>query len=89
MKTITNKTRKPLRIRLPGDKTLFLGATKHAEVRDEALEHPPVKKLIEAGDIDVFDGGPRHSRRGDGSVSHNHGSEGHSPGRVSLKSGDR
>ena len=38
MKTIINKTRKPLRIRLPGGKTLFLGGTREAKLRDEARD---------------------------------------------------
>lgn len=89
MKTITNKTRKPLRIRLPGDKVLFLGATKNATLRDEAVDHPPVKKLIEAGDLEVLDGGQKERRRADGAVVRNQGSSGHNAARVGLKSGDR
>ena len=49
MKTVVNKTRKPLRIPLPGGKALFLGITPEAKIRDDALEHAPVKKLLEAG----------------------------------------
>jgi len=67
MKTVTNKTKKPLRISLPGGRTLFLGVTQRAPLRDDALNHPAVKKLIEAGDIEVFDGGAvQHGSAGGG-----------------------
>lgn len=90
MKTITNKTRKPIKVRLPGGKTLFLGATRQAKLRDDALEHPPVKKLIEAGDIEVTDAGKgkgTHGAGGSGSVSG--GGGGHGGGPAHVQSGDR
>lgn len=87
MKTVTNKTKKPLKIRLPGGKTLFLGATRRAQIRDDALEHPPVKKLLEAGEIEVTD---------DAGVKHSSGlgaglSEGqtHGAARAKVNTGDR
>lgn len=63
MKTVKNKSQKALKIHLPRGKSLFLGVAHSAQVRDEALEHGPVKKLIEAGAIEVIDG---TSKRGDG-----------------------
>jgi len=88
MKTITNKTRKPIKVRLPGGKTLFLGATRQAKLRDEALEHPPVKKLIDAGDIEVSDAtGQKHGAGGSGSVSG--GGGGHGGGPSNAQTGDR
>jgi len=89
MKTIINKTRKPLRIRLPGGKTLFLGVTKQAELREEALEHPAVKKLIEAGEIEISDGiGHKHGATGGEGISRKEGGQG-AGGRAKLKTGDR
>ena len=57
MKALLNKTPKPMRLSLPGGKTLFLGGTRQASVREDALEHPPIKKLIEAGTLEVVDAG--------------------------------
>ena len=54
---ITNKTGKPLSVPLPGGKKLFLGPGKTGQVVPKALERPALKKLIEAGDIEVADGG--------------------------------
>jgi len=90
MKTVTNKTRKPLRIRLPGGKTLFLGATRRGQVRDEALEHPPVKRLLEAGDIEVSDDlSPSHGSGEGGGLSGNASGESHAGGRANQTGGDR
>ena len=54
MATITNKTGKPLSVPLPGGKKLRLGPFKSAEISPKAVEHPPVQKLIEAGEVEIF-----------------------------------
>ena len=53
---IINKTRRPLSVPLPGGKKLFLGPGKTGQVTPKALEHPPVVKLVEAGDVEVDTG---------------------------------
>jgi hypothetical protein len=53
MKTIKNLTYRPLRIALPGGKTLHLGPAQSAKVADTAIDRPAVKKLLEAGEIEV------------------------------------
>jgi hypothetical protein len=58
---ITNKTSAPLAIPLPGGKTLRLGPGNTGQVMPKALEHPPVKKLIDAGQLEVADGNHKHS----------------------------
>ena len=50
---ITNKSGKPLSIPLPGGKKLFLGPGRTGQVSNKALEHPPLAKLIEDGDIET------------------------------------
>lgn len=54
---ITNKTRKPLSLPLPGGKKLFLGPGKTGQVSPKALEFAPLAKLLEAGEIAVSGGG--------------------------------
>jgi hypothetical protein len=56
VKTITNKTNKPIKIPLPGGKALHLGPDKSGQIRDEAAEHAPVQKLVDAGEIEIADG---------------------------------
>ena len=55
MKSVVNKTRTPIKIPLPGGKTLHLGLVGNGQIPDEALERPAFKKLIEAGEIEVLD----------------------------------
>ena len=55
IRTIINRTRKPVKIPLSGGKTLFLGPSRRGQVHDEAIERPAFKKLIETGDIEVLD----------------------------------
>ncbi|MCH8133352.1 MAG: hypothetical protein IIA30_12440 [Myxococcales bacterium] len=89
MKTVINKTRKPLRIPLPGGKALFLGITQEAKIRDDALEHAPVKKLLEMGDIEVFDGpSPKHGTAGGGGMHRNEGGQ-RFGGKGKMQTGDR
>ncbi len=55
MKTVTNKTRKPLAIPLPRGKTLHLGPGRTAEIAADAATYSPLQKLVAAGDIEVHD----------------------------------
>ncbi len=52
---ITNKTKKSVTISLPKGKKLFLGPGKVGQITEKALKHPPVVKLLEAGDIEVVE----------------------------------
>ena len=65
MKTVTNKTQRPLAVPLPRGKTLHLGPGKTAEIAANAPKHPPVQKLVDAGEIEIHDEDSR-SAAGDG-----------------------
>jgi len=54
---IRNKTQRPLRISLPGGKRLHLGPARTAKIVPKSLEFPPVKALLDAGEIEVVVGG--------------------------------
>jgi hypothetical protein len=55
MKTIKNKTKKPLRVPLPRGKTVHLGPAKSGQITTEAAEYPGLKKMVEAGEIEIVD----------------------------------
>ena len=55
MKTILNKTHEPLRVALPRGKTLHLGPGQSGHIANEHLAHKPVKRLIDAGKVEVQD----------------------------------
>ncbi len=54
---VTNKSKRPLSVPLPGGKQLHLGPGKSGKLVPKDAEHPPVKKLIEDGDLVVIDKG--------------------------------
>ena len=64
---VTNKTKKPLMLPLPGSKKLFLGPGRTGQVTPKALEHPPLKALIEAGEVGVTDSGKNAQKGGSSS----------------------
>jgi hypothetical protein len=59
MQAIRNTTNGPLRISLPGGKVLHLGPGKVAQIEDRATEHPGLKRLVEAGAIEILGEGAR------------------------------
>ncbi|MFT7487291.1 MAG: hypothetical protein ACI9F9_003152 [Candidatus Paceibacteria bacterium] len=63
---ITNKTKRPLRIPLPGGKKLHLGPGKTGQITPKASEHPPVLKLVEAGELELLDKGRKQGTGGSG-----------------------
>lgn len=55
MKTILNRTLKPLRITLHGGHVLHLGPHKSGQVTDEDVERPSLQKLIARRDVVLSD----------------------------------
>lgn len=89
---ITNKTKKPLSVPLPGGKKLFLQPGKTGQVTPKALNHPPLAKLIEAGDIESADAGgsgPKARGGSGGSSNPASGASGHKGTGAMRQSGDR
>ena len=89
MKSILNTTHSPLAIPLPRGKKLHLGPGKRGEISGEAAAHPPLLKMVEAGQVEVTDsaaGSTGHAADAGGA----HGSSpGHIPGAQAYRSGDR
>ena len=50
---VTNKTKLPLRVPLPGGKRLFLGPGKTGQITPKAAEHPALKKMVEEGTLEI------------------------------------
>lgn len=55
MKEIRNTTTRPIRVPLPGGKTLFIGPSQVAQIATKAAEHPGVQKLVAEGAIEILD----------------------------------
>ena len=88
VKTISNKTPRPLRVPLPRGKTLHLGPKKTGQIASEDAEHPPLKKLVEAGEIEILGEGHAGTVGGGAGRVGSSGPQGHTPG-PSRRSGDR
>jgi hypothetical protein len=85
---ITNKTQKPLSVPLPGGKKLFLGPGMKGQVTRKALLHPPLAKLLEAGDIESEEERTKRNQGGDEKAGPYTGSRHDGTGAL-RQSGDR
>jgi len=88
MKTLTNKSRKPIRIPLPGGKIMFLGPGKSGQISDRHADLPAVQKLIDDGSIAVAGESAHADQAGGGGQVHD-GTHGHVPRKVVRPRGDR
>lgn len=52
---LRNKTKRPIRVPLPGGKRLHLGPGGTGQIAPKAADHPPLKKLIDAGELEIED----------------------------------
>jgi len=59
MRTVRNTTLMPIRIPLPGGKTLHLGPGKTGQISDQAAHGRSVRSLIEQGKIELVGGADR------------------------------
>ncbi len=89
MATITNKTSKPLSVPLPGGKKLRLGPLKSGEISPKAVDHPPLQKLIEAGEVEIFGPQQKPRRGGGGGKGSRSLSAGQGHGSGIRRTGDR
>jgi len=53
MRTVRNTTRLPVRVPLPGGKTLHLGPGKTGQITDQAADGRSVRRLIDQGTIEL------------------------------------
>lgn len=88
MKTIRNKTSRPLRVPLPRGKTLHLGPRKEGQVATHDIDHPPLQKLVGAGEIEVLGESSETPETHDGGHVHDD-THGRLPDKTVRKRGDR
>ena len=66
MRTVRNTTQLPVRVPLPGGKTLHLGPAKTGQISDQAAEGRSVQRLIEQGTIELLGDADRAGGEGPG-----------------------
>jgi len=89
MKTVSNKTQRPVSVPLPRGKTLHLGPGKTGHISSKAVEYPQLKKLVDAGEIEVLGEGPEPIDEAVGSKKRRISMHGHTSGSGGRRSGDR
>ena len=89
MKTVTNKTNAPLQVPLPGGKVLRLGLGMSGQIRDEHETHGPVKKLVEAGQLEIAGGNSGSANSGAKGNLPGATGRGHGPTSVRQNRGDK
>ncbi|MBZ5640936.1 MAG: hypothetical protein LAO51_19535 [Acidobacteriia bacterium] len=90
MKTIVNKSHKPLKIQLHGGKVLHLGPARTGQIADEAAGEPAVRRLVESGDVEIVGEGAHSGPAGQEQAPTAHeATHGHTPTTVVLPKGNR
>lgn len=89
MKTIKNKTHRPLRVPLPRGKTLHLGPNKSGQIAFDAVDHPPLQKLVEAGEVELVDEAATGGGEAGGGAKGGGSGGGHTGSGAMRRSGDR
>jgi hypothetical protein len=89
LKSIVNKTHRPLRVHLSGGKVLHLGPGKEGQISDHDADRPGVAKMLEAKELElVGEGASLASSRGQGGAAHAE-THGHHPASGTRQRGDR
>lgn len=89
MKTVRNKTNRPLRVSLSRGKTLHLGPRREGQISAHDVDAEGVKRRLEAGELEILGEGP-HAPAAAGRSSGAHAdTHGHHPDVSVPKRGDR
>jgi hypothetical protein len=89
LRTVRNKTHKPIQIHLPGGKTLHLGPLKTGQISDQAVEQDAVRKLVRAGEIEILGETETSHEDSNGAAPVHEATHGHPPTTVVLPKGNR
>jgi hypothetical protein len=89
MKTVRNKTRRPLRVHLSRGKTLHLGPLKEGQIAAHDVDAGGVVRLVEAGDLEILGEGTQSSETAARSAAGHADTHGHHPATAVPKRGDR
>jgi hypothetical protein len=88
MKTVRNCTVRPLKVPLPRGKFLHLGPKSTGSVHPDALERPAVKRLLEAGELEIIDDSVTRHEGNQAKVG-SAATHGHGPSGTFRRKGDR
>jgi hypothetical protein len=89
MKTIRNRTLAPIKVALPGGKTLYIGPKKTGQVSDQATERPSFRRLVENEQIEIVGEERGSASETDGGGTGQTSTHGHPQTRVVMPKGNR
>ncbi len=89
MKTVRNKSHRPLKVHLSQGKTLHLGPLKEGQISVHDVEAAGVKRLVESGDLEILGDGAQVSESGGHAAGGHADTHGHHPDTSVPKRGDR
>jgi hypothetical protein len=90
VKTIRNKTFKPIKMTFSAGKVLHLGPGRTGQVPDTALGQKSFQALVKAGTIEILDAGPTHVAGADTTSAGPHQTtRGHRPAMTGASKGQR
>ena len=89
MKTVRNKTHRPLRIHLAQDRVLHLGPDKDGQIATHDIERPGVMRLVESGQLEILGEGASVAAAGPESGHVHTDTHGHHPDVRVTNRGDR
>jgi hypothetical protein len=89
VKSIVNKTHRPLKINLARGRVLHLGPGKEGQIATGDAEREAFKKLVEAGSVEIVGEGSGPVTPDRGASSGHPDTRGHHPSLTSAKRGDR
>jgi len=88
MKTIRNKTRRPLKVHLAHGKVLHLGPGKEGQISTHDIDRVGVQHLITEGEIEVLGEGESAAPSAEAELGHAD-THGHHPNLTVKKRGER
>ena len=89
MKTVRNKTHRPLRVHLSRGKTLHLGPLKEGQISAHDEEAGGVQRLVQAGELEIVGEGAHGPEAATPAAAGHADTLGHHPGTSVPKRGDR
>ena len=89
MKTIRNRTLVPIKVSLPGGKTLYLGPKNTGQVSDQATELPSFQRLVESDRIEIIGEERGAASDADGGDSGHASTHGHPQTKIVMPKGNR
>lgn len=86
---IKNLTKRPIAVPLPGGKKLHLNPLATGQISPHDKDHPPLRKLVDGGELELADLHDAHASEGRGAGSEIEGPQVRAPSKNLRRTGER